>query len=164
MARALHRHLGIACQLKWPNDLLYQDQKLGGILAEVAAEADRIEYLILGLGLNVNARAQDFQPQVRDLATSLGLILNTQVARVPLLRQILASLEATYQEYLNHGFAGIRQAWLQMNCTLGRQVEFQQDRAKITGLAQDLDESGGLQLMLASGQVTILQAGDIQFV
>jgi BirA family biotin operon repressor/biotin-[acetyl-CoA-carboxylase] ligase len=163
VARALRSHPGIECQLKWPNDLLYQGRKLGGILAEVSAEADRIEYLILGLGLNVNASTQDLPAQVRDQATSLGLILNKHIPRVPLLQQILASLEATYQEYLSQGFAAIRAAWLQMNCTLGREVEFYQDRNKITGLAQDLDHSGGLQVSLGPGQISTLQAGDIEF-
>ncbi|MFP4392140.1 MAG: biotin--[acetyl-CoA-carboxylase] ligase [Desulfohalobiaceae bacterium] len=164
VARALNRHLGLNCRLKWPNDLLYLGQKLGGILAEVSAEADRIQYLILGLGLNVNARIQDLDPQVREIATSLSLSLDQHIPRLPLLQQILLSLEEEYNEFLSQGFGKIRQQWLQMNCTLGREVAFCRDRSKISGLALDLDDTGGLQVKLASGQVTTLQAGDISFI
>lgn len=164
VARALNLHLGLHCRLKWPNDLLWQGKKLGGILAEVSAEADQVQYLILGLGLNVNAGLQELSPEVRDLATSLGLILQQQVPRVPLLQQILTSLEEIYRQYLSQGFSGIREAWLQLSCTLGRQVEFYQEGALLSGLAQDLDHAGGLQVRLASDKTITLQAGDISFV
>ncbi len=162
--RALQRYLQLESGLKWPNDILYQDKKLGGILAEISAEADRIGYIVLGLGLNVNAQSHDFSPELSNLAHSLNMILQRHVPRVQVLQEILLEMENVYLDYLNQGFAPVRSSWLEMNCTLGREVEFLYNRHQTRGVAQDMDEYGRLVVRTVEGQVLTLHTGDIQLV
>jgi BirA family transcriptional regulator, biotin operon repressor / biotin---[acetyl-CoA-carboxylase] ligase len=73
VVRTLRRCTGLAFEVKWPNDILYRDKKVCGILTEMAAELESIKHMVLGIGLNVNFEANDFPPDLRKIATSLKI-------------------------------------------------------------------------------------------
>jgi BirA family biotin operon repressor/biotin-[acetyl-CoA-carboxylase] ligase len=157
------RQAGVEAGIKWPNDLLASGRKIGGILTELAAEPDRIQWVVIGVGVNVNARAEDFPPELRDEATSVLLERRQPAPRALFAAACLASLEEWLDRHAEEGFAPIREAWRERNVTLGREVIVRADGREIEGTAEDLDEAGALLVRTAAGVERVL-AGDVQLV
>ena len=109
VVRAVRRVTGLAPGIKWPNDLLLNGKKLGGILTEMETESDRIRHVVVGLGLNVNNPA--FPPEVAATATSLTLAVGRSFSRVLLLQAWLEEFEELYGRFLNQGFPEILEEW-----------------------------------------------------
>jgi BirA family biotin operon repressor/biotin-[acetyl-CoA-carboxylase] ligase len=162
MARAIKRATGIQVRIKWPNDLLYEDAKLAGILAELNGELDRVNYLIVGIGLNVNHLAEDFPPELAGRATSLRQIGGVPVDRKVVFRHFLAEFEKEYARLGTKALAGIIDYACEYSATLGRQVTVSQgfDRT-LTGKAVDLDHDGSLWLETAAGERVRVFSGEI---
>lgn len=99
VANAITCATGAAGEVKRPNDLLIDGRKCCGILVETGSEVDEVAWLILGIGLNVNARAADFPPCLRESVTSLRIATGSQVSRAPLLRAILHALDAAVKTF-----------------------------------------------------------------
>jgi BirA family biotin operon repressor/biotin-[acetyl-CoA-carboxylase] ligase len=161
------RAAGVEAGIKWPNDLLVGGRKVAGILTELSAEADLVHWVILGVGVNVNTRPEDFPPELRDQATSLLIERGQPSPRGLFLAACLSSMEDWYDRHAEEGFEPIRQAWKARSVTLGRQVVVQIDGAEVVGLAEDLDHDGALLVRTAaglqrihSGDVTLLRAKD----
>ena len=148
-------------QLKWPNDLQLKGKKCSGILAEMAAEPERIHYIILGLGLNVNCPFSKMDPDLRDIATSLQIESGAPVSRTTLVRSLLEFLEAIYCSYLTLGFEPIRNEWKQWSTTLNTQVRVRSASETLEGLALDIDENGALIIQQTNGRLTTVVAGDV---
>jgi BirA family biotin operon repressor/biotin-[acetyl-CoA-carboxylase] ligase len=154
------RHAGVEAGIKWPNDLLVRGRKVAGILTELEAEADRVHWVVLGVGVNVNARAEDFPPELRGEATSLLLERGHPAPRALFLAACLTALEDWYDRHAEQGFEPIRRAWRERSATLGRQVVVRTDGGEVTGLAEDLDADGALLVRTAHGTERIL-SGDV---
>ncbi len=158
MADAVEATAGFRPQIKWPNDLMRQGRKLGGLLIETEPAGARLAWAVLGIGLNVNQLAEDFSPEFRDLATSLRLATGRAYRRADLLVALLEALSAR----LSQPFAPAREAWAASSLTLGQQVTLTTLRGSLRGQALGLDPSGALLLRLESGEVEIVTAGDMQ--
>ncbi|MBK9519737.1 MAG: biotin--[acetyl-CoA-carboxylase] ligase [Anaeromyxobacter sp.] len=154
------RHSGVDAGIKWPNDLLVGGRKIAGILAELSAESDLVHWLVVGVGVNVNTRAEDFPPELRGEATSLLLERQHPAPRALFLVACLTALEDWYDRWLEEGFEPIRQAWRERSVTLGRQVTVRTDGATLTGLAEDIDEAGALLVRTADGLQRV-HSGDV---
>ncbi len=154
------RHSGVDAGIKWPNDLLVGGRKIAGILAELSAESDLVHWLVIGVGVNVNTRAEDFPPELRGEATSLLLEREQPSPRALFLAACLASLETWYDRWVEEGFAPIRQAWRERSVTLGRDVVVRIDGAEVTGRAEDLADDGALLVRTAEG-LRALHSGDV---
>lgn len=161
VAQVLREEYGLAVGIKWPNDILYNNRKLCGILTEMKAEADLVHYLILGIGLNVNSSGADFPAESAFSATSLYLVTGRDVNRVLLLQKLLQRLEMLYTKYCHDGFEIILEAWKEYNITLGRQVTISTWQEKITGVAVDIDAAGGLLVRLPGGGLRTFYSGDV---
>ncbi|CEP68974.1 Biotin--acetyl-CoA-carboxylase ligase [Moorella glycerini] len=161
VAAAIRRHTGLPPGIKWPNDLLAGGRKVCGILTEIKAEIDAIEYVVLGTGLNVNMEAGDFSPEVRPLATSLFLELGRPVARLPLFQEILYQLEKWYERWQEEGFDPVRRAWKEASVTLGREVEVNSWREVFRGVAVDIDAEGALLVRGGGGEVRRFNSGEV---
>jgi BirA family biotin operon repressor/biotin-[acetyl-CoA-carboxylase] ligase len=160
-AEAVGEQSGIRPGLKWPNDVLLQGKKIGGILAEMSSDAERIEHLILGMGLNLNTPAQEIPFDIRDQATSVSAATGSRVFRPRLVRDILIRLERFYRLLLQEGPSPLREQWIRHNVTLGRRVRAETDSAVLHGLAEDIDDSGALLLQDDFGEKHRFVAGDI---
>lgn len=158
VVRALKAATGIETRIKWPNDILLHGRKLGGILTETEAEADRIHYVVLGIGLNINT--VNFPPELRPLATSLASTGRTY-GRLPILRQLLQALDDLYGQFLALDFAPILDQWRQAAQTLGQYVEIQQGPRRLAGVAVDLRPDGALVLLRSDGRREEVVAGEI---
>ena len=146
------RHITTApLALKWPNDLLLQDRKVGGILCESTMTTTNGPIVIIGIGLNVNVPLQSFPEDLRPIAASLIEAVPQPIDRNRLISQLLWELEQCLDELQSHGSTRLRQAYLARCATLGRQVKvlFANDQ-QIHGTAETLSADGALQVRLLS--------------
>jgi BirA family biotin operon repressor/biotin-[acetyl-CoA-carboxylase] ligase len=157
------RQADVAAAIKWPNDLLVGGRKVAGILLEMAAEPDQVQWLVLGMGVNVNARAEDFPEEVRPLATSMAIERGGPVSRALFTAAALTRLEEWLDRHAAEGFAPAREAWRSMSDTLGREVRVRMAGERdLEGIAEDVDDAGAL-LVRAGDRVERVLAGDVEF-
>ena len=159
VVRAVRRVTGMAPGIKWPNDLLINGKKLGGILTEMETESDRIRHVVIGLGLNVNNAA--FPPELARTATSLAQALGDTFSRVELLKAWLEEFEDLYERFLNQGFPEILKEWKRYTVTLGRTVTVRQGPREISGQAVDVASDGALLVHTAAGAMVRVTSGEI---
>lgn len=155
------RQAGVRAGIKWPNDLLASGRKIAGILTELAAEPDRVQWVVLGAGVNVNSRREDFPPEFRAEATSVLLERGEPAPRALFAAACLTALEDWLDRHAERGFGPIREAWRERSDTLGREVAVQVEGREITGTAEDLDETGAL-LVRGPGGLERVTSGDVK--
>ncbi|MEK5231514.1 biotin--[acetyl-CoA-carboxylase] ligase [Lysinibacillus sp. FSL K6-0232] len=148
--------------IKWPNDLLVNGKKCTGILTEMQAEADCVQALLVGIGINANQVAADFSPDIADIATSLRLEAGEEINRATLVASILHYLEQFTALYVKEGFASIKALWEQLSCTIGQRIEVTTIRERFEGVASGITDDGVLQLTQDDGTVRTIYAGDIK--
>lgn len=152
---------GLEVTIKWPNDILIRGRKLSGILTEMSMEMDRVDYVVVGVGVNVNNPADHFPAEVRDIATSLAVETGHAVSRVDLLRQFLARFESCYALVEGQGFSQIMKRWKALSDIIGRTVAVDLIGSRIQGRVEDVDETGVLVLRDGDGQVHRVISGDV---
>lgn len=162
VARAMVQ-FGLEPQIKWPNDLLYENRKLVGILTEMSADVDHIDYVVIGTGINVNIEADEFPEELRDKATSLAIMKGEKLPRVQFLQAVLTAMDDLYAKVQEQGFAPIMQEWKQYNITLGKEVRVIGVRTGevFLGRAIDIDADGALIVELPDGRREHVLAGDV---
>jgi BirA family biotin operon repressor/biotin-[acetyl-CoA-carboxylase] ligase len=146
---------GLQCSLKWPNDILIAEKKVGGILCELSAEQDRINFIILGVGINVNTRVLPSQ------ATSLFLSTKRKFCRILILQRVLEQIEILYDRAKNKGFSSILEEWEKFSFLWGKRIKVNILDRKIEGEAVGIDSKGYLLLRIDSGSVEKVSAGDV---
>jgi BirA family biotin operon repressor/biotin-[acetyl-CoA-carboxylase] ligase len=154
--------LGASTRLKWPNDLLLDGYKAAGILTEMSAEQDRVRYVIVGIGLNVNMVRTDFPPELRDLATSMRLVSGENHVLPEVLATFLLEFERCYRRFQREGFAAVRSAWSAWARIEGQRVRIHLHEGAYDGMALALDEEGFLMVRRADdGKMCRVIAGDV---
>ena len=146
--------------IKWPNDLLLNGKKICGILTELDAEMDKINYIVVGIGLNVN---NELDGELRDTAISLKQATNHEISRVKLLRSIIKYLDENYNKLKSGESDIIKKLWLSKANIIGKKIQVQNEENLITGIVSDVDESGFLILDSEKGRVRII-TGDISYI
>jgi len=157
IARTLIRLYGIRPGIKWPNDILINERKLCGILIEVSAEIDCLEYAVVGIGINANINVDDFPDDWN--ATSLSREIGCQVSRTKLIQALLMEIEKAYMQM---GSPEIYSEWRDRSVTLGRRVRVTSMEGDLEGIAVSLSEDGALEIELFEepGAVKRIVAGD----
>lgn len=158
--RAVLEATGLELVIKWPNDLLWAGRKVCGILAELGGEVDRLAFLVVGIGLNVNQVAEDFPEELRETAGSLRLAAGRSLDRVVLLQALFRQVEACYLQVLKEGFAGILEDCRRYSATLGQRLTVREGARTLTGVARGIGDDGGLQLELTTGELVTVYSGD----
>lgn len=154
------RQAGVAAGIKWPNDVLVNGRKIAGILTELAAEPERLQWVIVGVGVNVNTRPEDFPEELRDEVTSILIERGQPAPRALFAAACLAGLETWLDVHDEQGFAAIRDAWRVRSVTLGRQVSVRTGDQEIIGVAEDIDDQGAL-LVRTPERTERIVAGDV---
>lgn len=157
---AIRETTGVTCGIKWPNDILWQGRKVMGILTEMSAEMDAINYVVIGMGLNVSVPAEAFPEELRETAASLAMASSRTFSRVSLLQQLLGRLEHWYRRVQAEGFAPVLDAWRQEALTLGQPVRVLAPGHSFDGVAEDIDQDGALLVRTEEGLQRVL-AGDV---
>lgn len=159
IARAIRKVVQVEAGIKWPNDILLDGKKICGILSEMNAEIERINYLVIGIGINVNV--EDFPEELEDNVTSLKIYTGQPVKRTVLLQETLRELEYLYKIWLQNGFQPILRFWKEMCVMLNQMVRVNGIKDIVEGWAEDVDEHGNLILRLGDGSLKGLVAGDV---
>jgi BirA family biotin operon repressor/biotin-[acetyl-CoA-carboxylase] ligase len=154
------RNAGVDAGIKWPNDVLVGGKKIAGILTELSAEPDHVHWVVLGVGVNLNARREDFPPELRDEATSVLIERGEPAPRALFAAALLLVLEQWLDVHQEQGFDAIRDAWRSRSVTLGRTVKVRMGDRDIEGVAEELDTSGALLVRTASGLERVM-TGDV---
>jgi BirA family biotin operon repressor/biotin-[acetyl-CoA-carboxylase] ligase len=155
---AIRAATGLPAQIKWPNDLQIRGKKFAGILAESGIVGEKLEYVIVGIGVNVNfdtATIAGIPPDATSIATELGKPL----LRAPLAQAIIRSIEAYYLRV--RAGEDLRDEYKNRLATLGRTVHAHTAQGIEEGRAVDVDENGALIVQRADHSIVQLQAGDV---
>ena len=157
---AIREVSGLACGIKWPNDILWQGRKLVGILTEMSAEMDAINFVVLGIGINVSLQESDFPEELRNIGASVSMGAEREVSRVEVLQKLLERLEHWYQVVKKEGFEPVLEAWRRESITLGQPVRVLAGEETYDGVAEELAEDGSLLVRTENGLRRVL-AGDV---
>ena len=175
---------GLVTSIKWPNDILFEDRKVAGILIETSHDVTNRMVAVIGIGINVNGRIQDVaesfpaQAQLLTTATTLEEACGHSVSREILIARLLQYLETDYlalqvesQQAISsvlverYGSAsrGIREQWRSRLSTLGRVIQVRQGDTVVSGTAEDVDGNGELLLRRHSGELINITWGDVGY-
>lgn len=157
-AEAIEESTGLPARLKWPNDIRVAEKKVGGVLTEMALTGEKIQYAVVGIGINVNWDPAQ-TPELRDTATSLSVALGREVPRLPLLRSLLVKLEEGYKKA--QGGGDFHRLWAERLDTLHREVEIDLGGEVVRGFAEDVDREGALLLRQSDGSLRRITVGEV---
>lgn len=143
-------------RIKWVNDIFVQDKKVGGILTELACdvESQQVSYIVVGIGLNVNMSAEDFPPEISELA---GSIRSKDFSRNYMAAELLNQVLSIFEE---HSAEAILEEYRSKQYLLGKDVFFEKDNQKMYGKALDIDAKGALVVRVGEEDVT-LNSGEV---
>lgn len=158
VVKAMER-FNLHAEIKWPNDIMYDGRKLVGILTEMSAEIAHVNYIVVGIGINVNIRRDEFPESIREIAASLSEMNGEKLDRAKFFCAVLEEFENLY---LASDFKEVFKMWRKYNNTLGEKVTvFSADTGDIfTGMAIDIDEDGAL-IVETDGNRKTVYAGDV---
>jgi len=162
VCRAITNCTGLKPTVKWPNDILLNGAKVAGLLNEMSSETDQVHYVVLGIGVNLNMRADQFPTDLRYPATSLAIAAGKSVSRLDFTRTLLQEIDSLYQTYLDEGSEPIMAAWAELCDLTGKAVEVDCNQLKIAGTMIGLAEDGALLVRTATGKVENIYAGDVR--
>ncbi|MEJ5227662.1 biotin--[acetyl-CoA-carboxylase] ligase [Thermodesulfovibrio sp.] len=158
---ALRRHTDIAVLIKWPNDMLVDHKKVGGILSEIKIEGEKIKAAVVGIGINVNMTEEDIPEEIKDIATSLRICKGEEFSRALLAIEIIKEFDKWYQLLEKKNRKTIIDRWMQLSGTIGRQVKIVLTEREIIATAEAIDEEGRLIVKLSDGTYEKISAGDV---
>ena len=153
LSKSLRKLFDLDIFVKWPNDLLLNGKKLAGLLSEMATRGDMIEYINIGIGLNINNMPQKYEPK----AISLKDVLNKNLSRKLILETFLDDFETRIQTI---ECKEIISEWKKMTSTIGSQVRIETLTEVFEGLAIDVDETGTLIIKDNTGETQKIIYGD----
>jgi BirA family biotin operon repressor/biotin-[acetyl-CoA-carboxylase] ligase len=147
VSEAVFEMLGLRVKLKWPNDLVWKKKKLGGILCETGFLGSQLNYSILGIGLNISHRSEDFPEDIRASATSLRLITNSDIDERELLEKLWPALSHWYLLFCQGEGERIVSAFQENSIVpLGKELTLVTQEGEISGIYRGIDPDGGLIL------------------
>jgi BirA family biotin operon repressor/biotin-[acetyl-CoA-carboxylase] ligase len=158
---ALRNTTGLPVEIKWPNDLMVSHRKLGGILTEIKSGAGGMLYAVMGIGINVNAKLEDFPPEVRTIATSIRNEKGKTEPRTFLMAEILNGLDRWYRVFAQEGKNTLLNEWRRLTSMMGKPVQVTLGEEIINGLAHDIDDEGRLIVRVPSGALRRISSGDL---
>jgi BirA family biotin operon repressor/biotin-[acetyl-CoA-carboxylase] ligase len=161
LRNAIAQQTGLKAEIKWPNDILVSGKKVAGILTELSAELDRIKYVLVGIGVDVNLDADDFPREIRGQASSLKIELGRPVARAELAAAILRELDREYGRVLQGEFSAVAGDWERHCTTIGQRVAIRLGERRVCGRAESLGEDGALLLRTDHGHLERIVGGDV---
>jgi BirA family biotin operon repressor/biotin-[acetyl-CoA-carboxylase] ligase len=158
IADAIEGLTGLPVGLKWPNDVFVRGKKAGGILTESGTTGGHLDYVVVGMGLNVNLAISTL-PELRGMATSLSEELGREVSRLELLWRILEGIETRYNS-LRRGESP-HEEWAARLINLDREVRVTTPEGVLVGWAEGVDADGALILRTPDGQRKRILIGDV---
>ena len=160
MHQAVVRVTGLPVKIKWPNDLLVENQKICGILTEATGELTRIDRLLVGVGVNVNQ--VQFSDAIAEVATSLRILMQQRVSRVSLLTHFLESFEKCYDDYVLHqSYEEVLRIVREHSMLLDQSIDVIRGDQRVAARAVAIHEDGRLEVLYEDGQRELLAGGEV---
>jgi len=153
LVHTLNDVCSIDARVKWPNDILVQGQKIAGMLSEMEAAEDRVAYINIGIGINMNNQPPSDLPT----ATSVCLLTGEPVSRKHFVAEFLDRLET---KMLQQDFSTVIDEWKSISATLGQEVRVVSRHAVTEGMAMDVDPNGALIVEAHNGELKTIYYGD----
>ena len=160
-AKAAKGISGLQPRIKWPNDLLINGKKIAGLLNELKSKAGEVDFVILGIGINVNMTLEMIPEEMRPIVTSLREELGYDISRVEFLSTLLREVEGEYQAFLTGETERILRQWEELSQMVGKVVEMKSFHEVIRGRVKGIDSDGSLLLSAPDGSEKRVIAGDI---
>lgn len=161
VAETLESELNLQPRIKWPNDILIDNKKIAGILSEAVTDMDGVEYIVAGIGLNINNHAQDFPTDFRTIATSALAEHDRPGSRIKVLQSLLLHLESNYKQLVAGNFAKILEKAKRLSMVIGQEVRLDTVNGFTVGQAIDIDDSGFLLVRDQQGTIHTVMSGEI---
>jgi BirA family biotin operon repressor/biotin-[acetyl-CoA-carboxylase] ligase len=151
--------------LKWPNDVQIRGKKVCGILTEMSASATKgVDFIIVGIGINVNVERVDFDESFRDIATSLKEEAGSEISRLDLTVKLFDNLEYLYTRLLTEGFGSLKDMWLRYSDMVGKHIQVVFNDNVQAGEVLGIDDFGALIISDANDVIRRIMAGDATIV
>jgi BirA family biotin operon repressor/biotin-[acetyl-CoA-carboxylase] ligase len=160
VVRTLKSTLDMEAKIKWPNDVLISGKKVCGILTEMRTEGNNIEYIILGIGINVNFTTKEMPEDIREKTTTLSMELGEDMSIEELLKSLILDIDYLYDKLLSGDPEFIINMWKSTSDTLGRNVRINTLKENVDGIAVDVDGAGALIVETEEGEIKTILAGD----
>lgn len=156
---AVERCTGYRPQIKWTNDLVAGSRKLGGILTELSVSENRVDWAVIGIGINCRHKAEDFPPELQSMATSLDQ-LGADCSPAVLAARLMETLNETDHILLTHR-RQLMDTYRRDCMTLGREILVVRGEERFYATALDIANDGGLVIRDAQGQLQTVQSGEV---
>ncbi len=160
IADSIRQVTGMESELRWPNEVLLNNKRVGGILTEFDAELDKVNSAMIGMGINVNFDPAEF-PELANETTSLSVEVGGKVSRVELLQVLLEQIEDNYNLLRGGNFHQIVGRWNSHCWGLGKRVQVISGDTRKIGILRGTDDSGCLVMTTEGGEARIAMSGDI---
>ncbi len=148
--------------IKWPNDILSGGKKLSGILTEMKADCDSIDFIIIGLGINLNISPEDYPSEIRESVTSFKEITGSETDRIMFLNMLLFNFEKNYRLFLDGHFPEILDKWIEKSSIINRKINVINFDDVFTGLVTGVTPDGNLVVKTENG-IRQVNSGDINY-
>ena len=161
VAEAVYSEFGIRSTIKWPNDVLIKGRKYCGVLTDTRIIEKKLEYAILGIGMNLNQTEQEITESYGPIATSLRIVLHRPVDMERMFEAVLLQLDSYYDSLLAGEEDRILEKWKEYATFLGSEVTLVHGDEPYTGIAKGIDDKGGIIIQLKSGEERTFYSGDL---
>jgi len=161
VAKTINRLYDLEAQIKWPNDVLINQKKVCGTLTESRIKGERLDFAILGIGINANFNIESIPRLLREEATTLREELGKGIEREILLCELLAEVESYYELFKRRRFEDMLEDWRKLAGFLSSNVEIRSDEEIVEGQAIDIDDDGALIIRLKDETLVRVTSGDI---
>lgn len=156
---AIREYTNLDAKIKWPNDIIIENRKLCGILTEMAAQSDRIDYVAIGIGINVNQ--SEFPEEIKNKASSIFLETGKEIDRNDFLRYVIKKLDMVLGTFLVSFSVEDFKGFKELCATLGRKVYVERNGEILTGTAEDITTYGELIIKTESGKTLTVNSGEV---
>lgn len=154
------REMGLDAWIKWPNDVVVSGKKICGILTEMSAQVDYVNYVVIGTGINVNLSV--LPPELKEIATSFYLEKKEVFPRAQIIARVIEVFEENYEIYTKtNDLSQLAETYNQMLINHGRQVKVLDPSGEFAGVSGGIDRSGRLSVKKEDGTVVKVMAGEV---
>lgn len=151
----------VLAKIKWPNDILLNGKKLCGILSEMRGDMDHIQWIVVGIGVNLTATAETMPEEIRNVATSLAMSGYGQISQNQLAAEILNRMEENYNLLCQEGFMQLREQWMAHGAYLNEPISVNTTWGQKEGIFRGIDSDGCLLMETDAGTIERIAAGDV---
>jgi len=164
LAVSIEKTLQLKTELKWPNDITIKGNKVAGILIDASVESNKIDYLIIGIGINFKINPGTISRSIKQKNYGIATLVNKDQSgsAIQLVQQFLLELEKTYNGILTDSIGTIRKEWMKRSSTIGKSVTVSTTTGTLKGKATGIDKTGAL-LLSNKGNVQRILAGDVSY-